>query len=68
MLLSRGGNNPDASSRRELREIKDERNTLSTNSRVKAAQKAKERDLTPSRLLTSAKNIRLSNQVMVATG
>jgi hypothetical protein len=50
-----------------LREIKDVRN-LSSNSRVKAFQKNKERELTPSRILTSAKNIRLSNQAIIATG
>lgn len=66
MLLSRGVHD---NSRRELREIKDERNTLSNNSRIKNMQKKEQpRDLTPSRMLTSTRNIRLSNQAVIAKG
>ena len=46
---------------------------LSRNSRIKSGisnmnKTAKERDLTPSRIINSVKNIRLSNQVVVAIG
>lgn len=42
---------------------------MSNNSKIKNIQKKDQpRDLTPSRMLTSAKNIRLSNQAVIAKG
>lgn len=55
--------------REGLREINDSERNVSNNSRIRLDRsKAQERDLTPSRIINSSKNTRLSNQVIVATG
>ena len=54
-----------------LREIGDSERNMAGNSRIKSAlerSKLQERDLTPSRIINSSKNTRLSNQVVVAKG
>ena len=50
--------------------MKDSERNISTNSRIRnTMDKSKaERDLTPSRIINSAKNTRLSHQVFVAKG
>lgn len=57
--------------RRDIRDMNNE-NDKSRNSRIKsgtsAMNKTGNRDLTPSRIINSIKNIRLSNQVVVAIG
>lgn len=73
MSNPRGSNTPN---RREsvanklgLREIGESERNVSNNSRIKSGMDKKtERDLTPSRIINSSKNTRLSNQVVIAKG
>lgn len=54
-----------------LREIGESERNVSNNSRIRSVldrSKLQERDLTPSRIINSSKNTRLSNQVIVAKG
>lgn len=51
-----------------LREVKESERNISNNSRIKMGKSKHERELTPSRIINSSKNTRLSNQVVVAKG
>lgn len=70
----RNSNTPNrrdsASNKLGLREIGESERNVSGNSRIKSVyEKGKnERDLTPSRIINSSKNTRLSNQVVIAKG
>lgn len=62
-----------AQPRRDLRASNAENEKNERSSRIKSGtsafnRTAKERDLTPSRIINNTKNIRLSNQAVVATG
>lgn len=51
-----------------LREIGESERNVSNNSRIRMDKNKNERDLTPSRIINSSKNTRLSNQVVIAKG
>ena len=66
-------NNTKIQPRRDLRTDNENDKNMSRNSRIRSGtsainKTAKERDLTPSRIINNIKNIRLSNQVVVAMG
>jgi hypothetical protein len=59
--------------RRDIRSENENDKNIPRNSRIRSgtsaiAKTTKERDLTPSRIINNTKNIRLSNQVVVAMG
>jgi hypothetical protein len=62
-----------AQTRRDIRCENENDKNIARNSRIRSgtsaiAKTTKERDLTPSRIINNTKNIRLSNQVVVAMG